>query len=74
MVEDKLTIDEMSMSELLAGMPEKVSNGSVVQARVLGKNADGVLVDIGVPLSGSGASATSSVFSPNIRSQPARYA
>lgn len=52
MVEDKLTIDEMSMSDLLAGMPEKVSNGTVVQARVLGKNADGVLVDIGLKMEG----------------------
>jgi len=45
-------IDDMSMTELLAGLPEKVSSGSVVQARVLGKNADGVLVDIGLKMEG----------------------
>src|SRR5207302_9785381 len=48
MTDDKLLIDDMSMSDLLAGLPERVSSGSVVQARVLGKNADGVLVDIGI--------------------------
>src|SRR5437016_6195294 len=52
MSDDKLLIDEMSMSDLLAGLPEKVNSGSVVQARVLGKNADGVLVDIGLKMEG----------------------
>src|SRR5580698_3581461 len=52
MSDDKLMIDEMSMSDLLAGTPEKVSSGTVVQARVLGKNADGVLVDIGLKMEG----------------------
>jgi ribosomal protein S1 len=52
MTDDKLLIDDMSMSDLLAGLPEKVSSGSVVQARVLGKNADGVLVDIGLKMEG----------------------
>lgn len=52
MVDDKLLIDEMSMNDLLAGLPEKVSNGTVVQARVLGKSADGVLVDIGLKMEG----------------------
>jgi small subunit ribosomal protein S1 len=50
--DDKLTIDDMSMSDLLAGLPEKVSSGTVVSARVLGKNADGVLVDIGLKMEG----------------------
>ena len=52
MSEDKLLIDDMSMSDLLAGLPEKVSSGSVVQGRILGKNADGVLVDIGLKMEG----------------------
>ncbi len=52
MSDDKLTIDDMSMSDLLAGLPEKVHSGTVVQARVLGKNADGVLVDIGLKMEG----------------------
>jgi small subunit ribosomal protein S1 len=52
MTDDKLLIDDMSMSDLLAGLPEKVSSGTVVQARVLGKNADGVLVDIGLKMEG----------------------
>ncbi len=52
MTDDKLLIDDMSMSDLLAGMPEKVNSGTVVQARVLGKNADGVLVDIGLKMEG----------------------
>ncbi len=52
MTDDKLLIDDMSMSDLLAGLPEKVNSGSVVQARVLGKNADGVLVDIGLKMEG----------------------
>ncbi len=52
MTDDKLLIDDMSMSDLLAGMPEKVRSGTVVQARVLGKNADGVLVDIGLKMEG----------------------
>jgi len=52
MTDDKLLIDDVSMSDLLAGMPEKVSSGTVVQARVLGKNAEGVLVDIGLRMEG----------------------
>src|SRR5690348_12151373 len=52
MSDDKLLIDDVSMSDLLAGLPEKVSSGSVVQARVLGKNTDGVLVDIGLKMEG----------------------
>lgn len=52
MVEDKLLIDDMSMNELLAGLPEKVNTGTVVQARVLGKSPDGVLVDIGQKMEG----------------------
>lgn len=52
MVEDKLLIDDISMNELLAGMPEKVSSGQVVQARVLQKIADGILVDIGLKMEG----------------------
>jgi small subunit ribosomal protein S1 len=52
MVEDKLLIDDMSMSDLLAGLPEKVSSGTVVQARVLGKSPEGVLVDIGLKMEG----------------------
>jgi len=52
MTDDKLLIDDISMSELLAGLPEKVHSGSVVQARVLGKNTDGVLVDIGLKMEG----------------------
>ena len=52
MADDKLTIDDVSMSDLLAGLPEKVNSGTVVAARVLGKNADGVLVDIGLKMEG----------------------
>lgn len=52
MVEDKLLIDDVSMTDLLAGLPEKVSNGAVVQARVLGKSTEGVLVDIGLKMEG----------------------
>jgi small subunit ribosomal protein S1 len=52
MVEDKLLIDDMSMSELLGAVPEKVKTGSVVSARVLGKSPDGVLVDIGLKMEG----------------------
>src|ERR1051326_513460 len=52
MADAKRLIDDMSMSDLLAGLPEKVSSGTVVQARVLGKNADGVLVDIGLKMEG----------------------
>jgi small subunit ribosomal protein S1 len=52
MVEEKLLIDDMSMSDLLAGVPEKVKSGSVVSARVLGKTADGVLVDLGLKMEG----------------------
>jgi small subunit ribosomal protein S1 len=52
MVEDKLEIEEMSMSELLAESTQKVSNGALIEARVLGKNADGVLVDIGLKMEG----------------------
>jgi small subunit ribosomal protein S1 len=52
MVDDKLLVDDISMNELLAGLPEKVNSGTVVQARILGKNADGVLVDIGLKMEG----------------------
>ncbi len=52
MVEEKLLIDDMSMSDLLAGLPEKVSSGTVVKARVLGKSPEGVLVDIGLKMEG----------------------
>src|SRR4051812_47370588 len=52
MLDDKLDIEEMSMSELLAENTQKVSNGALIQARVLGKNADGVLVDIGLKMEG----------------------
>jgi small subunit ribosomal protein S1 len=52
MVEDKLEIEEMSMSDLLAESTPKVSNGALISARVLGKNADGVLVDIGLKMEG----------------------
>lgn len=52
MADDKLEIEEMSMSDLLAESTPKVSNGALVQARVLGKNADGVLVDIGLKMEG----------------------
>jgi len=52
MVEDKLLIDDVSMSDLLAGLPEKVISGTVVQARVLGKSPEGVLVDIGLKMEG----------------------
>ncbi len=52
MTEDKLLIDDISMSELLKGVPEKVSSGTVVSARVLGTSADGVLVDIGLKMEG----------------------
>lgn len=52
MVEDKLLIDDVSMTDLLAGLPEKVTNGTVVKARVLGKSPEGVLVDIGLKMEG----------------------
>jgi small subunit ribosomal protein S1 len=52
MADDKLTIDDVSMGDLLAGLPERVNSGTVVAARVLGKNADGVLVDIGLKMEG----------------------
>jgi small subunit ribosomal protein S1 len=52
MVEDKLLIDDMSMSDLLGAIPEKVKAGNTVQARVLGKSPDGVLVDIGLKMEG----------------------
>ena len=53
MVEDKLELEEeMSMGELLEQSTQKISNGALVQARVLGKNADGVLVDIGLKMEG----------------------
>lgn len=52
MAEDKLLIDDVSMSDLLAGTPERVNSGTIVPARVLGKNADGVLVDIGLKMEG----------------------
>lgn len=51
-VEDKLLIDDISMSDLLKGTPEKVSAGSVVSARVLGTSLEGVLVDIGLKMEG----------------------
>ncbi len=52
MTEDKLAMEDMSMGELLASMPERILSGTIVQARVLGKNADGVLVDIGLKMEG----------------------
>lgn len=52
MTEDKLLIDDISMSELLKEVPEKVSSGTIVSARVLGTTADGVLVDIGLKMEG----------------------
>src|SRR5579871_5208209 len=52
MPDDKFLIDDMSMGDLLAGLPERVNSGTVVKARVLGKNADGVLVDIGLKMEG----------------------
>jgi small subunit ribosomal protein S1 len=52
MAEDKLLIDDVSMSELLKGVPEKVQSGTIVPARVLGTSADGVLVDIGLKMEG----------------------
>jgi small subunit ribosomal protein S1 len=52
MADDKLTIDDVSMSDLLAGLPEKVNSGTIVTARFLGKNTDGVLVDIGLKMEG----------------------
>jgi small subunit ribosomal protein S1 len=51
-MEDKFLIEETSMSELLKDVPEKVRSGTVVSARVLGSNADGVLVDIGLKMEG----------------------
>ena len=47
MSEDKLQIDDMSMQDLLQGVPESVRSGTIVQAKVLAKSADGVLVDVG---------------------------
>jgi len=52
MVEEKLDMEEMSMGELLEQSTQKISNGALIQARVLGKNADGVLVDIGLKMEG----------------------
>src|SRR4051812_30129443 len=52
MTDDKLLIDDMSMSELLKGVPEKVQSGTIVSARVLGKSPAGVLVDIGLRMEG----------------------
>ena len=52
MVEEKLLIDDVSMSELLAGLPDKVNAGTVVNARVLGTSPDGILVDIGLKMEG----------------------
>jgi small subunit ribosomal protein S1 len=52
MTDEKLLIDDMSMSELLKDVPEKVQNGTIVQARVLGTSPDGVLVDIGLKMEG----------------------
>ena len=52
MTDDKLLIDDISMSELLKDVPEKVSSGTIVNARVLGTSPDGVLVDIGLKMEG----------------------
>jgi len=52
MVEDQIDFEEMSMGELLEESTQKVSNGALIQARVLGKNSDGVLVDIGLKMEG----------------------
>jgi small subunit ribosomal protein S1 len=52
MVEDKLLIDDMSMSDLLGAAPEKIKTGNTVKARVLGKSPDGVFVDIGLKMEG----------------------
>src|SRR5688572_4477903 len=52
MTDEKLLIDDISMSELLKDVPEKVHSGTVVSARVLGTSPDGVLVDIGLKMEG----------------------
>ncbi|OGR91829.1 MAG: hypothetical protein A2992_09045 [Elusimicrobia bacterium RIFCSPLOWO2_01_FULL_59_12] len=52
MTDEKLFIDDISMSELLKGTPEKVFSGTVVSARVLGTSPEGVLVDIGLKMEG----------------------
>jgi small subunit ribosomal protein S1 len=52
MVDDKLLIDDISMSELLKDVPEKVHAGTIVKARVLGTSPEGVLVDIGLKMEG----------------------
>src|SRR5258708_16168865 len=52
MTEEKLLIDDISMTELLKDVPEKVHNGTIVNARVLGTSSDGVLVDIGLKMEG----------------------
>jgi small subunit ribosomal protein S1 len=52
MTDDKLLIDDMSMSDLLKDVPEKVRSGTIVNARVLSKSAEGVLVDIGLKIEG----------------------
>ncbi len=52
MADDKLLIDDISMSELLKDVPEKVHAGTIVNARILGTSTDGVLVDIGLKMEG----------------------
>jgi small subunit ribosomal protein S1 len=52
MTDEKLLIDDVSMSELLKDVPERVQSGTIVQARVLGAHPDGVLVDIGLKMEG----------------------
>jgi small subunit ribosomal protein S1 len=52
MTDEKLLIDDISMSELLKDVPEKVNSGTIVSARVLGTTPDGVLVDIGLKMEG----------------------
>jgi small subunit ribosomal protein S1 len=49
-MEDKFLNDDTTMHDLLQGMPEKVNTGTIVQARVLEKSADGVIVDVGVKM------------------------
>jgi small subunit ribosomal protein S1 len=52
MTDEKLLIDDVSMSDLLKDVPEKVQSGTIVSARVLGTSPDGVLVDIGLKMEG----------------------
>jgi small subunit ribosomal protein S1 len=52
MTDEKLLIDDVSMSDLLKDVPEKVSSGTIVSSRVLGTSPDGVLVDIGLKMEG----------------------